>query len=245
MSLLTSGRVHAFESYSIYLAAVGRFREALIQVMQAQQLDPLSAHVNTYVGRVLYFARQYDAAIQQLRETLEWNSRYILAYRFIGDAYTQKGMYQEGLAEYRKGSDLLGLNAKTLFNKNYKTLALSGDAIALLCSIGYLYGASRNTEGAQQILAFLKKVSKAMFVSPLRIAELYVGLGEYDKALASLEQACELHVHGFYMISVSPKYECLRANRRFQQLVSRICPAQDPAARVRSRRLRGLNVHRF
>ena len=51
---------------AMYLAEVGRLEEALAAIRRAQALDPLSLIINTEVGRLLYFARDYDAAIAQL-----------------------------------------------------------------------------------------------------------------------------------------------------------------------------------
>ena len=67
---LKSSYVMAHEWYAEYLAALGRHDEALAEIKQAQQLDPLSVPVNRAVGWILYFARRYDLAIEELRKAL-------------------------------------------------------------------------------------------------------------------------------------------------------------------------------
>jgi tetratricopeptide (TPR) repeat protein len=49
--------------YAEYLAAVGRFDEALTEINRAHELDPLSLILNTDVGKILYFGRNNDQAI--------------------------------------------------------------------------------------------------------------------------------------------------------------------------------------
>ena len=69
---LKSSYVMAHEWYAEYLAALGRHDDALAEIKRAQQLDPLSVPVNRAVGWVVYFSRQYDRAIDELRKTLGW-----------------------------------------------------------------------------------------------------------------------------------------------------------------------------
>src|SRR5262249_21681261 len=45
--------------YAEHLVGLGRFDEAVAQVQQAQQLDPVSPGLNAYHGIVLYYSRRY------------------------------------------------------------------------------------------------------------------------------------------------------------------------------------------
>src|SRR2546423_1220369 len=64
--------VHYF--YSFYLAATGRFDEALAECRRALELDPLSFRINQHMGNCFYYARRYDEAIRQYAEALELDS---------------------------------------------------------------------------------------------------------------------------------------------------------------------------
>ena len=57
--------------YANYLLATGAVDEAMEEMMRARALDPLSAIVNAQVALLLLLAERYDAAIAQLRRTLE------------------------------------------------------------------------------------------------------------------------------------------------------------------------------
>jgi DNA-binding winged helix-turn-helix (wHTH) protein/TolB-like protein len=62
-------RAHQF--YASYLIVMGRYQEAISEIKRAQGLARLSLPVNVQVARILFFAREYDEAIEQCRMTLE------------------------------------------------------------------------------------------------------------------------------------------------------------------------------
>src|SRR5207248_9202055 len=82
--------------------------QARLELMKAQELDPLSLLINTSAGRQLYFARQYDAAIQQLRRTLDMDPTFAPAQEAIEAAYAQSGMYKEAVGQRQKVLTLSG-----------------------------------------------------------------------------------------------------------------------------------------
>lgn len=222
LSSLSSSRAEAHQSYAIYLVVMERFYDALSEVRLAQQLDPLSAQVNTNVGLVLYLARRYDQAIQQLRETLDLDSSHLMAHRILGDTYTQKGMYKEAFKAYEKGAAVLGLRIEECSPKASGDLHISSDLVALLCSLGHLYGVSGKPQCAQDLLESFRNPPKATFISPLRLARVYMGLKDYATALALLQKACHLRVHWYYMLLVSPVFDPLRGMPEFQSLLASI-----------------------
>jgi TolB-like protein len=57
--------------YAHYLCVMERFDEAIDEVKQAQDLEPLSLTINANAGFVLYLARRYKQSVEQLQKTLE------------------------------------------------------------------------------------------------------------------------------------------------------------------------------
>jgi len=53
--------------YGDFLTRMGRFDEARVELRKAQELDPVSTLTQTCIGLQLYFAGQYESAIQQKR----------------------------------------------------------------------------------------------------------------------------------------------------------------------------------
>jgi serine/threonine-protein kinase len=88
--------------YAVYLTAMKRFEEARAAITRAQALDPTSLIINTDLGFVLYYSRQYDAAIKQLQMVIEMNPQFALARLWLGRAYQQTRRYDEAIAEFRR-----------------------------------------------------------------------------------------------------------------------------------------------
>ena len=88
--------------YALLLTYTGRNVEAVAKAEQAQELDPLSANINTNAGLVYYYAGQIDRAIEEHRMALTLNPNYFLTYFHLGIDYLLKSMFKETKAEYEK-----------------------------------------------------------------------------------------------------------------------------------------------
>ena len=71
---------------------VGDRERAAVICERALALDPLSPRFRYGSGRLRFFTRQFDAAIEQYRKTLELDSNFPLAHEELGYAYEKKGM---------------------------------------------------------------------------------------------------------------------------------------------------------
>jgi TolB-like protein/DNA-binding winged helix-turn-helix (wHTH) protein len=96
----------AYQRYSLYSIAMGRFDDSLEQIKKARDLDPLSISINSSLGWRLYLARQYDRSIAQLKDTLEMDPAYEWAHLILGQAYEQKGAFDLALPELHKAVEL-------------------------------------------------------------------------------------------------------------------------------------------
>ena len=76
----------------------GRFEDAVREVRRALELDPPSLALNWSYGLTLHNTRQLDAAIAQLRKTVEMEPGYHLAHNTLGAAYLQKAMFAEAIS---------------------------------------------------------------------------------------------------------------------------------------------------
>ncbi len=186
--------------HACYLSMVGRPDEAIIQVARALELDPLSLPINADYGELLYFARQYDQAIEQFEKTLEMDPHFYPAHIDLGRVYEQKEMYEEAISEFQRAMELSG----------------STDALAAL---GHAYAVSGANEKALDILTQLSELSKSRYVSPYGMAVVYVGLGENSRALEWLQIASEEHAGWVIYLNVDPKFDPLRGEPKFEDLL--------------------------
>jgi DNA-binding winged helix-turn-helix (wHTH) protein/TolB-like protein/tetratricopeptide (TPR) repeat protein len=194
----------ATQYYASYLITMGRHQEAILEARQAQRLAPLSLNINVQVARMLYFAREYDQAIEQCWKTLEIEPNYGGAHLFLGRAYKQKGMYREALAELGKARDLLN------------------DSSEVLSLIAYTYAVSGRRAEALKVLQELQGQSKQRYVSPYHMGMVYAGLGEQDKAFSWLEKAYEDREGRMTILKVVPEFDTLRSDLRYASLIRRI-----------------------
>jgi eukaryotic-like serine/threonine-protein kinase len=188
--------------YAAFLNYMGRHEQALDEIKRARELDPLSVNVHVTVGHILCNARQYDQAIEALKDTLEMDPNYSGAYWFLGYCYPAKGMYAEAIAAFEKA------------------IKLGQDTPGTQIRLGAAYANTGNRTRAQAILKQLQTSKE--YVSPFELAILYAALGERDQAFASLEKAYEAHDVQFQFLGVSPEWDALRSDPRFQDLLRRV-----------------------
>jgi TolB-like protein/DNA-binding winged helix-turn-helix (wHTH) protein len=194
----------AYQRYSLYLMAMGRTQESLTQMNRARDLDPLSISMNFSLGWRLYMARQYDQAIEQLRNTLEMDPNFALPRMVLGQAYEHKGLYQQAIVELQKAA------------------IISHNSPPMLGSLGHALGIAGNKTEAQKILDQMLGQSKQQYVSPFYVSIVYAGLHENEKAIDWLEKAYEDRSNAIIFLKVDPDFDNLRSNSRFQVLLHRL-----------------------
>jgi serine/threonine protein kinase/Flp pilus assembly protein TadD len=190
--------------YAECLAGMGRYAEALAEIRQAQELDPLSLIISSIVGWVLYFDRKNDQAIAEFRKTLELDPNFWVAHWTLGRAYEQKAMFTEAIAEIQKAIDF------------------SGSSPLSLAALGHTYAVSGRRAEAERVLNQLKDSSKQTYISPYGIAAIHAGLGEKDQAFLWLEKAYEERSGWLIWLRAEPGSDPLRSDPRFQDLLRRI-----------------------
>jgi tetratricopeptide (TPR) repeat protein len=190
--------------YARLLSDMGRHAEAIAQIKRARELDPLNLRINALEAQFLIHAGRTDEAIDRLQKTSELDSNYWFAYQQAESAYIEKGMFAEAVVAARKGLELYAANSRLISYLAY-ALAKSG----------------RRAEARAELEALLK-LSTMRYVPPYNIAMIYNGLGERDETLAWLERGVEQKDPRMTSLKVEPKWNNLRADRRFQELLRRV-----------------------
>ena len=193
-----------YNFYSVLLAALGRFDEALNRANYAQELDPLSLPINTNVGWILYLTRRYQAAITQYEKTIELDDGFALAHRRLAQTYQQIQRYNRADAEYRKAA------------------ALSADDLELLTARGHFYATVGDTKKVNDILRQLEILAKSRYVPSYLVARIYLGLGEIDRVFELLEKALDERYGYLAYLYVEPMFDPVRDDPRFVDLAHRV-----------------------
>src|SRR5258708_3405665 len=194
----------AYQRYSLYLSAMGKFDESFEQIKKARELEPLSISINTSLGWRLYLAREYDRSIAQLRDTLEMDPASEWAHLNLGQAYEQKGQFSLAIEELQKAAEL------------------SHSSPLTISALAHAEALSGNHAGANKLLTQLEALSKKQYVSPYYIAVVYLGLGKNDVAMNWLEKAYTDRSNGLVFLKVEPELDPLRTNPRFVALQNRL-----------------------
>jgi serine/threonine-protein kinase len=188
---------------AIYLAKMGRFDEAIAQLKRAQELDPLSLIINADLGNTYIQARQYDKAIQQLRNTIEMDQNFYFAQWLLGMAYEMKGSPRDATLAYQRASQL-------------------NDDPWVLSLLAHVSVSSGQRGGALKLLNQLKQISKQRYVSAYGFAVVYAALNEKDQAFQWLEKSYENREPRITRLKVDPLLDNLRSDPRCSDLQRRM-----------------------
>jgi tetratricopeptide (TPR) repeat protein len=207
----------AHQWYGGYWEAIGQHDESIAERKRALQLEPLSLIVSAELALAYYSAGQYGQAIKQVKKALEMDPSFPPAQSFLAAAYEQKGMYPEAITGFK--------NAIAV-NKGggwASPLAMAG--------LGHVYAVSGNKSEAWKLLDELKQMSEKEYTPAPDIALIYAGLGEKDQALEWLEKAYEERSFNMTFLKVEPRWESLRSDPRFADLLRRMGLADKASER--------------
>ena len=198
----------AHHFYALFLGAMGRFEAGMPELKRALELDPFSLETNFMLGMHFYYWRRYDEAIKQLRHTLELDSNYFYAEMVLGMAHERKGQFREATAAFERARRVFGEAGEPppeILADLIRSHALAGNRVA-----------------AMKVFEELKSLMTRRYVSRHDLANVYLALGEKQQALDWLEKAYE--DRNWYMpwLKVEPRFDPLRSDPRFADLVRRI-----------------------
>jgi serine/threonine-protein kinase len=187
-----------------YLTATGRFDDAVQEMQRALELEPASLVMNTFMGVTLYYAGRYDEAIDQCRRTIEMDPNFPVAHWHLGLAYEQKQVLDAATEEFKKA------------------ISLSGGSPLMKAALGRAYAKSQKKREANEMLNELNQLAQQQYVSAYELATIYLALSNKEEAFRLLAKAYAEHSFHLVNLNVSPQFESVRSDPRFQDLVRRI-----------------------
>jgi serine/threonine-protein kinase len=194
----------AHSIYSRYLSALGRAEEAIAETNRAQELDPLSLLISMQRGYVLTNSRHFDEAIEQLRRVIALDPNNYTAHWYLGLAYTNNKRFDDATAT------------------SEKAVVLSSRAPGALGVMGMCYGLAGRKVEANKTLDELLELNRRRYVTPVALVQVYIGLGDKDRAFAWLEKAYQERSYFMAYLKVIPVADPLRSDPRFDDLLRRM-----------------------
>src|SRR5262249_3480762 len=100
----------------------------------------------------------------------------------------------------------------------------SPECVAML---GYAYAVAGNRSGATELAGELELLSRERYVSPVQLAWIHLGLGDFDQVFAYLEQAYQRRTCDLIWLRVRPLFDMIRSDPRFESLCVTPLPQQS------------------
>lgn len=184
-------------------AMLGKFDDAITEIMRAVELDPLSMIILSDAGKDLYLARRYDEAIDQYLRALKVDASFPIAHKGLAEVYAEKGMNDEAIAEIEKA------------------IELSGRSVFILDDLGYIYARAGKRDDAIKVLADLDLLAADQYVPAYGRAVIHAALEDSEKALTWFEKAYEERSFLAYL-KVDPALDTIRGEKRFTTILDKM-----------------------
>ncbi len=210
---LDKNLVSAHHQYSVYLAAMIRPDESRREIDKAHELDPLSGLVSTDRGFELYYDRRYEEATKALKDAIAMNPKAPFPHFWLARVYQAQGRFDDAVAEFKTaGPGVLQWPP-----------ALAG--------LGHLYGVQGKRTEALQVIAEMRAMAEKGFVTAYAPTLVYLGLGDKEQTLAGLNRCLEERSNWMVWLLKDPRWDPMRSDPRFQEIVRRVGFPTDAQAR--------------
>jgi tetratricopeptide (TPR) repeat protein len=194
------------ETYPVLAKAyemVERPADALGAARRAVATDSLSASAAAELADALYFVGKYDEALAQLASVAKVQPPLRRAPRYIAEASAALGRWSDAVAVLRPVEREPG--ARGL--------------------LGYSLARSGRRPEALQLLNQLLADEAAGLAPALAVAEVYIGLGDYDRAFVWMDRA--FNDYSMDPQIMGPLFRDFRADPRFEQVRRRLGTASE------------------
>ena len=202
---LSPRSAHVNLVYGLVLTFTGRASEAVERLRSAVELDPLNPVNNACLIQGFLAARDWEAALRQLRATLDVAPDYWTALAWGGAAWIPTGRVADAIASFERA------------------VAASSEVPATIGLLGHALARAGRRDEAMRQLERLRDRAASQYVPSMAMAYVHAGLGQLDEAFALMHRAYDEH-DGWLTFSLtsSPTLDDLRPDPRFADLRRRI-----------------------
>jgi TolB-like protein/Flp pilus assembly protein TadD len=193
------------EVYALLLTVQGRLGEAIDAFQRSIELDPLIVNSVVFLGDAHAWNDNTAEAMALWQHAIELDPRYPTAHQSLGRSLCGSGQADEGIRVLERAR------------------SLSPNDPLIAADMGHCYARSGRRDEARQLLFELEsRGSDGAYVSPVSLALIHLGLDELEASLAWLERAYDARAFWLTQIVLDQRYDRLRSDPRFQDLVRRI-----------------------
>jgi TolB-like protein/Tfp pilus assembly protein PilF len=193
----------AHRMLGVVLSHMARHKEAMDSMRRARELDPLYVMHHALSTLVSFHAGDFETALEFGKQAIVVDPDFWIGYHMIAQVYEQLGKYELALEAIKQ--------AGKLGHGNSKTFGLRGFILARM----------GKTSEAREVIQTLQSISKERYVPPYAMALIHAGLNESEKTFEWLERALEVRDVHLIFTPVDPKWDAIRDDARFKNLVKR------------------------
>ena len=196
----------------------GKLAEAASEAESALELAPLETLANHIMTYVLYYQREYGAAIERLERMCRVYPDSVFFHAVLGRCYLQVPDLESAITAFMKVRDLMERGGE--WEVPIETGAVGPSDLAVA------YARAGRIQESMKILDELREASREHVVPAHALARIEVALGRHEDALDLLEKALQRKEYDTLDgLRLDPMYDDLRQNPRFISLLAMYPPA--------------------
>ena len=190
--------------FADWLSCQGRADEAVAWARRGRELDPIAVSGVDDIGWILFMARRYEEAMRELRSELAVRPNDESALWNLGFVLIANGKPDEAIP---------------VLEKVVSTSSRSPGSIEVLA---LAYARAGRRPEALRLVDELKRRRQTSFVPAGAFINPYLGLGDYEEALAGCERAYREKSNILQFLKVHPVFDPVRDDPRFKDLLHRV-----------------------
>ena len=186
------------KAYATFLFSKGRFDQAVAEIKQALEIQPLALENQQTYALALYYSRRYEEEEIQWKSLIESNPPHGYLYIRLFISLKQQGKEDEAFDYLLKKLTMDHVENQIIerFRTAYATMGWRGVTIERI-----------------------KHPEIEPFTGPFDVACLYATVGDKDKAFEHLEKAYLQRSYRMAVLQVEPQLDAIRDDPRFDELV--------------------------
>jgi serine/threonine-protein kinase len=184
------------------LLQLGCMDDALHEMLLAHSLDPVSTMIACDTARILFYRREFEAAIEQCDRTIDRDPYFCRAYWMLGLVQEQVGNLDEASAAFHRGIQLVP------------------DSVYVWGALGRLFAVSGKHADARRIAHQLEASPRGGYMSRFEATMIHFASGDLDRGFEWLLKAKEERCLELIWLNVDPRFDQLRSDYRFRAIVN-------------------------
>ena len=189
---------NAHHWFGLFLCWTGRSNEGVPHLQRAVELEPLNLQFNTNLGQGLGIARQYDAAVDQLKKTIQMDPNFAQAHAQLSNVYRNMKQYDLHFEEEEQ--------AQRLYNDKDE-MAIVSEVIPIYKKSGFMPAQKRRAQ-------LHAELSKRRYLDPASVAYDYADTQDKEKTFFWLDKALAEKAGALQVIKVVPGLDNWRSDPR-------------------------------